>query len=901
MTCASCASRIERVVGKLPGVELAQVNLASEQLSVSSSDAALSREAVIGAVQRAGFDVPLQQVDLAITDMTCASCVGRVEKALLKLPGVMSASVNLATESAHVELLAGAAQRADLVAAVVRAGYGVKDDAAPGSPADASKAGWVERFNSNGARVLIAMALSLPLLLPMLVAPLGLDWMLPPLWQFALATPVQFWLGARFYRAGWAALRAGSGNMDLLVALGTSAAWGLSTWLMFGDGAGTTDLTAQLGAGAAAGAAVDAGTNAVGAAVAHGGHAAMAGPALYFESAAVVITLVLLGKWLEARAKRQTLTALSALRSLAPEIAHVWQADGKVVDRPVAQLRVGDELQLRPGERVPADALIIDGASHLDESLLSGESLPVAREAGQHVTGGAVNGEGLLRLRTTAVGAQSMLARIVALVESAQAKKAPIQRLVDQVSAVFVPVVVGIALATLLGWGLGTGQWTAAILNAVAVLVIACPCALGLATPAALMVGTGVAARHGILIKDAEALELAQGVDVVAFDKTGTLTVGRPGVVALQPAAGMDETGLLRLAAALQAGSEHPLAGAVTRAWQAHLASEAASATSAAPSSSSSAAAVGSASAEVTPAAPVAEKMRAVPGRGVQAQVAGREMRMGSERWMRELGVDLSPLADHAAAQQSDGHTLAWLAELPGTPAAAGAGLAKASPGPHDGAGGDTRATTPASTPASPRLLGLLAFGDAIKPGAAGAIARLNAAEITTLLVSGDQRAAASSVARLLGMRDVRAEVLPADKVAVITSLQAQGHRVAMVGDGLNDAPALAAADVGIAMARPEGGGTEAALQAAGITLLSGEPGRVMDAIDISRRTRAKIRQNLFWAMVYNAVGIPLAAFGLLSPVVAGTAMALSSLSVIGNALLLSRWRPVQVDQTATS
>jgi Cu+-exporting ATPase len=460
----------------------------------------------------------------------------------------------------------------------------------------------------------------------------------------------------------------------------------------------------------------------------------------------------------------------------------------------------------------------------------------------------------------------------VALVESAQAKKAPIQRLVDQVSAVFVPVVVGIALFTLLGWGLATGHWTDAILNAVAVLVIACPCALGLATPAALMVGTGVAARHGILIKDAEALELAQGVDVVAFDKTGTLTVGRPSVVALQPTAGLDEAGLLRLAAALQSGSEHPLAGAVMRAWQTHS-------TTFAPSSDTSPAPAASTAA----AAPAADKMRAVPGRGVQATVDGRDLRMGSERWMRELGVDLGPLMEHATALQADGHTLAWLAELPGAGAAAGVGIV----------GSAVAASASRADAASPRLLGLLAFGDAIKPGSLSAIARLNAADITTLLLSGDQRAAAGAVARLLGMRDVRAEVLPADKVAVITALQAQGHRVAMVGDGLNDAPALAAADVGIAMARPEGGGTEAALQAAGITLLSGEPGRVMDAIDISRRTRAKIRQNLFWALVYNAVGIPLAAFGLLSPVVAGTAMALSSLSVIGNALLLSRWRPV--------
>jgi Cu+-exporting ATPase len=572
----------------------------------------------------------------------------------------------------------------------------------------------------------------------------------------------------------------------------------------------------------------------------------MAGPALYFESAAVVITLVLLGKWLEARAKRQTLSALRALRSLAPEIAHVWLADGSVVDRPVAQLQVGDELQLRPGDRVPADALIVDGASHLDESLLSGESLPVAREVGQHVTGGAVNGEGLLRLRITAVGARSMLARIVALVESAQARKAPIQHLVDRVSAVFVPVVVGIALITLLGWGLASGNWPDAILKAVAVLVIACPCALGLATPAALMVGTGAAARHGILIKDAEALERACSVDSVAFDKTGTLTVGRPDLTALQPAGGRSDAELLRLAAALQAGSEHPLAGAVTRAWAGRTPAGVAAA-----------------------APPVAEKMRAVPGRGVQARVEGRDLRMGSARWMTELGVDTSALAASAAALQARGCTLAWLAELP-APA----------PGP-----------APAE-PAAPTLLGLLAFADAIKPGAAAAIARLHAGGLHTLLLSGDQRAAAGAVARVLGMTDVHAEVLPADKVDVINALQAQGKHVAMVGDGLNDAPALAGADVGIAMARADGGGTEAALQAAGITLLSGEPGRVMDAIDIARRTHAKIRQNLFWALIYNTVGLPLAALGLLSPVIAGTAMALSSLSVIGNALLLARWRP---------
>jgi Cu+-exporting ATPase len=750
---------------------------------------------------------------LPITGMTCASCAARVEKAVAKLDGVLQARVNLASETLDVLAAADDARvnTAGLVQAVERAGYGVAKAEADSGQSRATP-GWRERLGSDGTLLLLAVALSLPLLAPMLLEPLGLHAMLAPAWQFALATPVQFWLGARFYRAGWHALRAGSGNMDLLVALGTSAAWGLSTWLMLTGGP-------------------------TGAAQGHGaGHAAPAMPALYFESAAVVITLVRLGKWLETRAKRQTLAALDALRSLAPEIAHVQVADGRVSDRPLAQLQVGDVVQVRPGERVPADGLIVDGASHLDEALLSGESLPVARQAGDTVTGGAVNGEGLLRVRTTAVGAQSTLARIVALVESAQAGKAPIQRLVDRASAVFVPVVLGVALVTLLGWGLARDDWSVAILNAVSVLVIACPCALGLATPAALMVGTGVAARHGILIKDALALELAQGVDLVAFDKTGTLTLGHPRLADLLAAPGTSTAEVLQLAAALQAGSEHPLAGAVRQAWQERRPDTATGHT--------------------------AERVRAVPGRGVQARVAGRELRLGSSRWMTELGVDMVALAEPAGALQSQGLTLAWLAE------------------------------TGSSAPA--RLLGLLAFGDELKPGAVAAIQRLHAQGLRTLLLSGDHQAAAASVARRLGVDEVHAEVLPADKVAVITALQAQGHRVAMVGDGLNDAPALAAADVGIAMGRPEGGGIEAALQAAGITLLGGDPGRVMDAIDISRRTRAKIRHNLFWALVYNAVGLPLAALGLLSPVVAGAAMALSSVSVIGSALLLARWTPAR-------
>ncbi|HWH73029.1 MAG TPA: heavy metal translocating P-type ATPase [Methylibium sp.] len=714
---------------------------------------------------------------LSVEGMTCASCVLRVEKALKKVPGVASATVNLATESAHVEAATGTPPSA-LEAAVAAAGY-----AAHWQPADAPPARAVA---IDGRPLAVAAVLTLPLALPMLALLWGTHWMLPGWLQWLLATPVQFWAGARFYRHGWAALRAGSGNMDLLVALGTSAAYGLSVWTLF----------------------------------AHAGHAGA--PHLYFEASAAVITLVLLGKWLEARAKRQTTEAIRALQALRPETARV-RRDGVELELPIPALRRGDLVVVRPGERLPVDGVIEAGASHLDESLLTGESLPVARGAGERVIGGSLNGEGLLELRATTLGAESTLARIVRLVETAQAAKAPIQQTVDRVSAVFVPVVVAVAAVALLGWGLAGGDWSVATLNAVAVLVIACPCALGLATPAALMAGTGVAARHGILVKDAAALETAQALRVVAFDKTGTLTVGRPTLADLQPAAPTARSEALTLAASLQAGSEHPLARAVRQAADGLM-------------------------------APPASEVQAVAGRGITGRVAGHALALGSTRWMHELGVDLAPLQAAADRHAEQGRTVSWLAE----------------------------------TGATPRLLALLAFGDELKPDARVAIERLHALGLRTVLVSGDHHGAAAAVAARLGIDDVRSEVLPADKAAVVAGLrQAADGPVAMVGDGLNDAPALAAADVGIAM----GSGTDVAMHAAGITLMRGEPSLVADAIAISRRTTRKIHQNLFWAFVYNVVGIPLAAFGLLNPVVAGAAMALSSVSVLGNALLLKRWR----------
>ena len=784
MTCASCAARVEKAARAVPGVAEANVNLATDSLAITPASG-FEPAALQQAVERAGYTLPTVTLQLAVQDMTCASCVGRVEKALQKVPGVLSANVNLATETASVTM-AGTGDLPALTAAVRKAGYGVRTEAASSAAAPAGP--WL----SEGRRVALAALLSAPLVLPMLAMPFageGTHLMLPPLWQWLLATPVQFWLGARFYKAGWGAVRAGAGNMDLLVALGTSAAYGLSVYLLWLHG------------------------------WASDGHHATE---LYFEGSAVVITLVLLGKWLEARARRQTTEAIRALQRLRPDTARV-RRNGVDTDLPLAEVQRGDLVVVRPGERLPVDGTVVEGASDVDESLITGESLPVSKSVGHGVTGGAVNGEGLLVVQATTLGSESVLARIVRLVETAQGQKAPIQRLVDQVSAVFVPVVLVVALVALLGWGLGMGDWHAAVLHAVAVLVIACPCALGLATPAAIMAGTGVAAQRGVLIKDAQALELAHAVTVVAWDKTGTLTVGQPRLVEAGALQGSRDA-LLTHAAALQSGSTHPLALAVLEAAKGQ-------------------------------AAVPAQDLRAVPGRGVSGQIGGDEWRLGSARWMQESGMDLSACAEQVVALQAQGHTVSYLACM-GNQASGSA------------------------------LIGWLAFGDSAKAGAAEAIAQLKLMGIRSVLVSGDNAGAARHLGEQLGMDDIRAEVLPGDKARIVGELKSGGARVAMVGDGINDAPALAAADVGIAM----GTGTDVAMHAAGITLMRGNPGLVADAIDISRRTHAKIRQNLFWAFVFNAIGIPAAALGHLSPVIAGGAMALSSFFVVSNALLLRRW-----------
>lgn len=730
-------------------------------------------------------DSNLARLDLAIEGMTCASCSQRVERALKKVPGVQQADVNLATESARVQVPLDQAQALAPVLrrAVREAGYGVREDSEPPRVGASPWAGF--------APVAWAIALTLPLVLPMLAQPFGVHAMLPAVLQFALATPVQFVLGAHFYRAAWHAVKAGTGNMDLLVAVGTTAAWALSLWLWAMAPAGVM-------------------------------------PHLYFEAGAVVVTLVMLGKWLELRVKRQTTSAIALLHALRPPLAQVVLRSGQIIEVPVAEVLVGDAVVVLPGQRVPVDGLVSEGRSQLDESMLTGEPLPVVKEVGAKLTAGSINGEGRLRMQVTAVGAQTVLSRIIALVEDAQAAKAPIQRLVDRVSAVFVPTVIAIAALTLLGALLVGLPLEESVVRAVAVLVIACPCALGLATPAAIMAGTGVAARNGILIKDAQALELAHRASVVAFDKTGTLTLGRPKLVAFEgPEPGQKDYALSR-AASLQSASEHPLARAVLERAR-----------------------------EQALAWPAPQDLQAVPGRGLCGQVEGLAYRIASARWLAELGLSWGPLEPQAKRWREQGASLSALLQ------------------DRDG---------------QLSVLALMAFADEPKPGARQALAALRRRGLRLVMISGDSRAAALAMGERLGLgsHEVQAEVLPVDKAQAVQQLRADGSVVVMVGDGVNDAPALAAADVGMAM----GTGTDVAMNAAGVTLMRGELTLVGAALDISSRTVSKIRQNLFWAFVYNVAGIALAATGGLNPMVAGAAMALSSVSVMGNALLLRRWRP---------
>ena len=753
-------------------------------------------------------DTKSELVTLDIGGMTCASCVGRVEKALDKIPGVEAASVNLATEQAKIRLKANSEVKIDeIIALVEKTGYQASISKPHGIPElPSSQSFW----GADGlGRVLLGFGLSAPLFLPMFLMPLGIHWSLSAKWQLLLATPVQFFLGWRFYKAGFKSLMSGVGNMDLLVAIGTSAAYGLSIYQMMDSP--------------------------------HGAHE------LYFEGSAVIICMVLLGKWLEARAKQQTSEAIRALQKLWPEYAKVLDKNilisdsaplDQFVDLPLEQVFPNDRILVLPGERIPVDGIILLGNSHIDESLLTGESEPVKKHVGVKVIGGSLNGDGVLVIKTQAVGVESVLSKIITLVEDAQTQKAPIQKLVDQVSAIFVPSVIAIALITGLANWFYLDSAATAILRAVSVLVIACPCALGLATPAAIMAGTGVAARFGILIKDPQVLELAHRLNIVAFDKTGTLTIGKPRLLNIIPLANaFSSDDILASAAGLQLGSEHPLAKALLD---------------------------GAKQKGINPITPTESK--ALPGIGISGKPSsgiffGQTLRLQSIASL-ETSKEYSIILDRAQPCFDAGQTVSILM---------------------------TEET--ASTPSS--AIAIIAFGDELKPNASLAVESLKQLHIRAVMLSGDNKAAAHRAAESIGIKEVFAQIMPSDKAEIIRKLQSSGkdgqrEYVAMVGDGVNDAPALATADVGMAMST----GTDVAMQAAGITLMRGDPTLVSDAIDISRRTWKKIQQNLFWAFIFNATGIPMAALGYLSPMLAGSAMALSSFCVLSNALLLKRWRP---------
>jgi len=804
MTCASCVNHVEKAIAKLPGVASVSVNLATNRADVSFADQP-DLAAVTAAVEHAGYSVPERVTELGVEGMNCASCVAHVERALKRVPGVAGASANLATETVTIRTIGGAVAVEAMEAAIQRAGYQPRrlgsEHAADGHADDAREQ---ERVKLRRDLVLAAI-LTLPVfvlemgshLVPgvhdLVARTIGMQasWIL----QFVLATAVLFGPGLRFFRRGVPALLRGTPDMNSLVVVGTTAAWLYSVVATFAPHwlpAGTVNV--------------------------------------YFEAAALIVTLILLGRFMEARAKGRTSQAIKTLVGLQPRTALV-ERDGTFTQVPLADVRVGDIVQVRPGEKVPVDGAVVDGSSFVDESMITGEPVPVAKQAGAEVVGGTINKTGAFSFRATGVGADTVLARIIQLVQQAQGSKLPIQATVDKVTGWFVPVVLGLAALTFLAWLL-LGEAPAlsfALVNAVAVLIIACPCAMGLATPTSIMVGTGRAAELGVLFRKGEALQALRDVAVVALDKTGTLTLGQPTLTDLTPAAGFDSDEVLALVASVEAQSEHPVAQAIVAAASERNLS------------------IGS-----------AQGFEASPGFGVAAGVDNRRVEVGADRFMAKLGYDVAPFAQQAAQLGADGKSPLYAAV--------------------DG-----------------RLAAILAVADPIKDTTPEAIRALHTQGLKVAMITGDNRATAEAVARRLGIDEVIAEVLPDGKVAAIERLQTKGRKVAFVGDGINDAPALAQADVGIAI----GTGTDVAIESADVVLMSGDLRGVVSAIALSRATMRNIKQNLFWAFAYNTALLPVAAGvlypvsgTLLSPVFAAGAMALSSVFVLSNALRLRRFAP---------
>ena len=780
MSCAACSTRLEKRLDALDGVLRANVNLALARAQVEFVPAQVTPADITRRVEKTGFRVPNTRVEFTIEGMEEAADATGLDEQLSGLDGVMSADVNLASGRGRVEFQPALARADEILDYAARAGYSVRP--VTDEEQDAEKIKREREFRKSVRLLVLSAVLSAPLLIQMAgMFPGAGGWELPRWWQFALATPVQFVVGRRFYQGAYHSLMGGGANMDVLVALGTSAAWLHSSAVTLWG---------------------------------------LSGHHVYFEASAVLITLIVLGKVLEERAMGRTSEAIRKLMGLQAKTARVLRG-GEEREVPVGEVRVGDVVMVRPGEKYPVDGIILEGATSVDESMLTGESVPVAKEVGDAVTGATINIDGAVKFRALRVGKETVLAQIIRMVEQAQGSKAPIQRTADRVSGIFVPIVLGIALVTYILWDF-MGPFTPALINAVAVLVIACPCALGLATPTAIMVGTGKGAEAGVLIKGGEALETAHRLDAVILDKTGTLTKGTPVVTDLLPLGGLSQEELLRLAASAERGSEHPLGKAVVDEAK-------------------------------TRGAELLEMrdFRAFPGHGLEANVGERKIYLGNEKFMAERGVDATGSVDEVRRLESQGKTVIFIAD------------------------GDS-------------LLGVIGVADSLRENSAEAVAALQRMGIEVYMMTGDNERTAQAIAAEAGVSHVMAEVMPDEKAAMVQRLKREGKKVGMVGDGINDAPALAAADVGFAI----GTGTDIAMEASDITLMQGDLTGVVSGVHLSKTVLRKIRQNLFWAFFYNILGIPLAAFGFLSPVVAGAAMAFSSVSVVSNTLLLRNWKP---------
>lgn len=788
MTCAACANRIEKGLGKLDGVSAANVNFALEQASVTYDPEKIGVDRMEETIRKLGYDTVREVAQFKLEGMTCAACANRIEKGLAKLPGVTGVSVNFALESARVEFNPGTVSIGDMQSKVKQLGYQAlvrQDD----ENAEARRA---KETRKQLNKLIFSAVLSLPLLWTMVAHFSFTSWIylpklfMEPWFQLLLATPVQFYVGKQFYVGAFKALRSGSANMDVLVALGTSAAYFYSLYL-------TIDWYVASG-------------------MQHHG------PALYYETSAILITLVIMGKLLESRAKGRTSEAIKSLMGLQAKTALVVR-DGQEMTVPVEEVQMGDIVLVRPGDKIPVDGEVLEGVSSVDESMLTGESLPIEKRVGDSVIGATINKNGALRVKATRVGKDTALAQIIKVVEEAQGSKAPIQRVADVISGIFVPIVVGIAVVAFLVWYffVAPGDFAEALEKAIAILVIACPCALGLATPTSIMAGSGRAAELGILFKGGEHLEQTHKIDTVVLDKTGTVTNGKPELTDVIAVG--DETEFLRLVGAAELQSEHPLAEAIVAGIQQKNIRIAA-----------------------------AESFEAIPGYGVEAAAQGKRLLVGTRRLMERFNIDASGAYEAMSALEESGKTAMLVA-------------------------------------VDDRYAGMVAVADTVKPTSGEAVRRLREQGIEVIMITGDNERTAKAIAAQVGIDRVLAEVLPEGKAEEVRKLQAEGKKVAMVGDGINDAPALATADIGMAI----GTGTDVAMEAADVTLMRGDLASIADAIYMSRKTMSNIRQNLFWALGYNTLGIPIAAIGLLAPWVAGAAMALSSVSVVLNALRLQR------------